>query len=244
MPTRDEILRFMTEQLARLVKTPADIWAALYLLLLDYSNDVPRITDSNRLKPGTIWHNRAKMVEQTLADATGYPQADLINNVDVFMRSVYPPGTQRMNPVGIALACATVYLIDRFAVGNYRWRMEAKIGRDIFPDLTGFRRSAVDIVAFKDDRPFAVISSKWGIRHDRVRDPQEEADTYKHHQPDLKFYVLTNEFDNGRLQHVLTYPTIDGVFHINKNLVWQVYGGNPMALASLKDFTDLFALFP
>ncbi len=244
MPTRDEILRFMTAQLAKLVKTPADVWVALYLLLLDYSTDVPRITDSNRLKPGTVWHQRAKMVEQALANASGCSPADLINNVDMFMRSVYPAGTQRMNPVGIALACATVYLVDRFAAGNYRWQMEAKIGTDVFPNLTSFRRSAVDIVVFKNDKPFAVISSKWGIRHDRVRDPQEEADTYKQHEPDLKFYVLTNEFDNGRLQHVLTYPAIDGVFHISRNLVWQAYGGNPPALADLKDFTDMFALFP
>jgi hypothetical protein len=107
-----------------------------------------------------------------------------------------------------------------------------------------FRRSAVDIVAFRGDKPYAVISSKWGIRHDRVRDPQEEADTYKKHEPDLDFYVVTNEFDKGRLQHVLTYPTIDGVFHINKDLVWQVYGRNPTGLAGLKDFTDLFPLFP
>jgi hypothetical protein len=38
-----------------------------------------------------------------------------------------------MNPIGIALACATVYLIDRFGTGNYRWQMEAKIGIDVFP---------------------------------------------------------------------------------------------------------------
>jgi hypothetical protein len=49
MPTREEILRFLTVELAKLVRIPDDVWIALYLLLLDYSNDVPRITDSNRL---------------------------------------------------------------------------------------------------------------------------------------------------------------------------------------------------
>lgn len=230
--------------MAKLVRIPDDVWVALYILLLDYSNDVPRITDSNRLKPGTIWYRRAKLVEQALASALGCPPADVIRRVDLFMRSVYPAGTQRMNPLGIALACATVYLIDRFGTGSYRWQMEARIGIDVFPGLMNFRRSAVDIVAFRGGKPYAVISSKWGIRHDRVRDPQEEADTYKKHEPDLKFFVLTNEFDNGRLQHVLTYPAIDGVFHINKTLVWQVYGGSLTGLAGLKDFTDLFPLFP
>jgi len=36
---------------------------------------------------------------------------EVANHVDVFMSSVYPPGTQRMNPIGIAFACAIVYLI-------------------------------------------------------------------------------------------------------------------------------------
>jgi hypothetical protein len=99
-------------------------------------------------------------------------------------------------------------------------------------------------VAFLHGQPYAVISSKWGVRHDRIRDPQEEADTYKQQEPSLKFYVTTNEFDSARLQKLLTYPTIDGVYHVNRDLVWQVYGGVPNELASLKDLTDLFPLFP
>lgn len=235
---------FIATRLASLVQKPADIWVAIYILLLDYTNDVLRITDSNRLRPGAIWFQRAQIVEQELAHALGCSPADVSNLVDEFMRTVYPPNTQRMNPVGIALACATVYLIDRYAAGKYDWKMEVKIGKEIFASLTNFRRSSVDIVAFQGGNPFAVISSKWGIRHDRIRDPQEEADTYKRHETGLKFYMLTSEFDNGRLQHLLNYPTIDGVFHINKHLVWKVYGGNPPGLVGLKDFTDLFPLFP
>jgi hypothetical protein len=102
----------------------------------------------------------------------------------------------------------------------------------------------VDIVAFREDQPFAVVSSKWGIRHDRVRDPLEEADTYKQQVPSLKFFVATNEFDNGRLQKILTYPTIDGVFHVRRDLVWQVHGKAAQKLASLKDLTEWFAYFP
>jgi len=60
----------------------------------------------------------------------------------------------------------------------------------------------------------------------------------------LKFFVVTNEFDNARLQKLLTYPTIDGVFHVRRDLVWQVYGGMTEELAKLKDLTELFAFFP
>lgn len=148
-----------------------------------------------------------------------------------------------MNPVGIAFACAVVDLAQRFAAGRYSWKMEAKIGVDVFPHLTQFRRESVDIVAFRQGSPSAVVSSKWGIRHDRIRDPQEEADTYKQEVPSLKFFVVTNEFDNARLQKVLTYPSIDGVFHARRDLVWQAYGGRNNDLAHLKDLTELFAFF-
>lgn len=220
-----------------------DVWVALYRLLLDYEHGVPRITDSNRLRQG-IWRQRAQQIEAELAKALDCSPQEVSQYLDTFMRNTYEPGTQRMNPIGIAFACAVVYLLQRFAVGLYDWKMEVRIGLDVFPNLAGFRRQSVDIVALQDKEPYAAISSKWGIRHDRVRDPQEEADTYKQQVPSLKFYVTTNEFDSARLQKVLTYPTIDGVFHIKRDLVWQVYSGVPKELAGLKDITELFPLFP
>ncbi len=243
MPTREEIMAFIRRMLDDMIIKEEDIWVALYCLFLDYIHNVPRITDSNRLKKG-IWLNRAKMVENALSGALQCETHEIISHVDILMRQLYQPDTQRMNPVGIGYACAVVYLIDRFA-GKYDWMMEARIGKDVFPQLTDFRRKNVDIVAFKKKKPYAVISSKWGIRHDRIRDPQEEADTYKQQVTELKFYVITNEFDNGRLQHLLNWQTIDGVFHINRDLVLQIYGNNiPDGLIGLKNITDLFPLFP
>jgi hypothetical protein len=243
MPTREEILAFVTQLFDQWVRTADNIWLALYRLLLDYAHGVPRITDSNRLKVG-IWRERAKQIERALAAAIPCEIRQVTKHLDIFMRQLYSAGTQRMNPIGIAFACAVVYLLQRFAVGSYEWKMEAKIGVDVFPNLTGFRRKSVDIVALHQGDLFAVISSKWGIRHDRVRDPQEEADTYKREVPSLKFFVVTNEFDSARLQKLLTYPAIDGVFHIRRDLVWQVYGGMTEELANLKDLTELFVLFP
>jgi len=149
-----------------------------------------------------------------------------------------------MNPVGIAFACAVVYFVQRFGIRPYDWKMEAKIGIDVFPNLTGFRRRSVDIVALQQGIPFVIVSSKWGIRHDRVRDLQEEADIYKQQVPSLEFFVVTNEFDSARLQKVLTYPTIDGVFHVRRDLVWQVYGGATSELANLRDLAELFSFLP
>ncbi|MHB8748054.1 MAG: hypothetical protein ACYDBJ_02545 [Aggregatilineales bacterium] len=121
--------------------------------------------------------------------------------------------------------------------------MESCIGSDFFSNLTNFRRQRVDIAAFRDGVPAIIISSKWGVRHDRLRDPQEEADTYKKEIPGLKFFVVTNEFDDARLQQLLRYPTIDGVFHTRRALVLQLYGSTVSSgLANLKDLTDLFTL--
>ncbi len=52
MPTRDEIVSFVQNFLVSRVRSPQDIWIALYILLLDYAHGVPRITDANRLKAG------------------------------------------------------------------------------------------------------------------------------------------------------------------------------------------------
>jgi len=155
MPTHEEIMGFVSRFLTRWVQTVDDIWVAIYRLLLDYNYGVPRITDSNRLRTGSrgekIWRERAKQLEDGLAAAMKCKTSEAAKQLDVFMRQLYPPGMQRMNPVGIAFACAIVYLIQRFSLGgrNYGWKMEAKIGVDVFPNLTGFRRKSVDIVALR-----------------------------------------------------------------------------------------------
>ena len=148
MPTREEIMAFVSKMLDQWVFTVDDIWVALYRLLLDYVYDVPRITDSNRLKHG-IWRERAKQVEHSLAEVMSCETQEVKNHLDVLMNQLYPAGTQRMNPIGIAFACAIIYIIQRFSSQSYTWKMEAKIGVDVFPDLMNFRRKSVDILAFQ-----------------------------------------------------------------------------------------------
>ena len=243
MPTREEIMAFVRQFLGRWVARPDDVWVALYRLLLDYAHGVPRITDSNRLRRGA-WRRRALQVQGSLADAMNCRASQVEGNVDVLMGTLYPPGTQRMNPVGIAFACAVTCLVQRFGPGKYGWKMEARIGKDVFPALAGFRRKSVDVVAFRGHLPYAVLSTKWGMRHDRIRDPQEEADTYKGQVSGLRFFVVTNEFDSARLGKLLQYPGIDGVFHVRSDLIGEIYRGMPAPAPGLKDLCDLFRLFP
>ena len=149
MPTRAEIMAFVSQLFDQGIQTADDAWVALYRLILEYVYDVPRITDSNRLKRG-IWRERARQVEEVLATARQCATQEVPNHLNVFMRSLYPAGTQRMNPIGIAFACTVVYLMQRFGAGSYEWKLEAKIGVDVFPNLIDFRRRSVDIVAFTE----------------------------------------------------------------------------------------------
>jgi hypothetical protein len=133
--------------------------------------------------------------------------------------------------------------VGRFGAGRYEWKVEAKIGTDVFPGMSSFGRRSVDALALQGNLPYAVVSTKWGMRHDRIRDPQEEADRYKAELPDLKFFVVTNEFDSARLGKLVGYPGIDGVFHVRRELVSRVYDGIPGPAAGLKDLSELFPLF-
>jgi hypothetical protein len=242
MPTRSQILTTLEQYLEQWVVIPDDAWLAIYRLLLDYEHGVPRITDSNRLVKGA-WRARAKMVESALAKSLGIAEDRVQEQVDVLMKKTYASGTQRMNPIGIALACCIVHLSKKFGASRFEWQMEAKIGTDIFPGLTGFRRQSVDIAAFENSQLYAAISSKWGVRHDRIRDPQEEADTYKEQEPSIKFVVVTNEFDSARLSKLIRYPAIDGVYHLRRELVSAAYKDQSEALTGLKDLKELFSLF-
>jgi hypothetical protein len=240
MPTREEILAFVKRLFDQVVRSPSDVWIAMYCLLLDYIYGVPRITDSNRLKKGSSWRNRAELVEAELAKALGCDSADLHSRVNLLMKGLYRRKTQKMNPSGIAFACACVIALQRFGSRAYSYKIEARIGEDVFPRLTSFRRKSVDIVGFLGTSPFAVISSKLGMRHDRIRDPQEEADTYKREQPGLKSFLATSEFDKARLSKLIQYPSIDGVFHVNIEILLRMHKPDDLRLRGVIDMTDLF----
>jgi len=243
MPTREQVMEFIKEFLWASIRALDEAWISLYRLFLDYAHGVPRITDSNRLRGGA-WRQRALEFQGALAVAIGCNPDDLEGQLDVLMRALYPAGTQRMNPIGIGFACAIACLGERFCGRRYVWRSDARIGKDVFPGLSGYRRKTVDIVALVQGTPYAALSTKWGIRHDRLRDAQEEANTYKLLCPSIKFFVVTNEFDSARLGKLLNYPGIDGVFHVRSALVRQAYRGAPGTPAGLRDLCELFPLLP
>src|SRR3989304_7868345 len=80
----------------------------------------------------------------------------------------------------------------------------------IFPGIAFPGRSttpSIDVLAVRESIPLAIISAKWSLRHDRVNDITNECPVYKESYnrihggrgDRLYYYVLTNEFQSGRL---------------------------------------------
>jgi len=90
---------------------------------------------------------------------------------------------------------------------------------------------------------YAIVSTKWSIRHDRLRDLLDECRVYKDHRPTVKFLVVTNEFMPARLKRLIENPCIDKVFHVNQDLVKRVNNGDGR-LSGLEDLSHLHREFP
>lgn len=104
-------------------------------------------------------------------------------------------------------------------------------------------RRSIDIVALKDDSEYAIVSTKWSIRHDRLHDFVDECTFYKDHRSELKFFAVTNEFMPARLKRLIENSCIDKVFHVNKDLVSRVNNGDGR-LVGLEDLSNLYQEFP
>lgn len=114
---------------------------------------------------------------------------------------------------------------------------------------------SIDVVAISKQRntPKAVISCKWGIRHDRISDPTNECTQYKSasiqlQEMNLLYFVVTNEISGQRLDKVLNQPCVDGLVHVSLDFVNAVNGGPTAFMTAgraarrLLDLTELVQL--
>ncbi len=127
-----------------------------------------------------------------------------------------------------------VEVLRRWGDDRFEYREEAK-ATEFYPGIEMPGRSAVphiDVVAISKKRrtPKAVISCKWGIRHDRISDPTNECAQYKRasiqlQEMNLLYFVVTNEVSGQRLDKVLNQPCVDGLVHVSLGFVNEVNGG-------------------
>lgn len=246
--------------------TLSSAWLGIYQTLLWYEpvnmfgiQALPHIVDANNLRPPNPqkestwrtpneWQLRAQAVENYIASQLGLGPANVRSMVDLLMNSAGYAGMQRQNSLGIAFTGIARSVLKRFGSKSIEYELE-RDATAVFPGIVFPGRSdapSIDILATKQGIPRAVISAKWSLRHDRVNDITNECPVYKEsynrihrgRRDRLYFYVLTNEFQSGRLAKMLSDPCIDAVIHVHKSLVVDVCGFNGR-LAGLLDLADL-----
>lgn len=240
MASFDELYR-ITESVLESWRNPHDFWKGIYSLLLWYEHGVPHIIDANDLRKRS-WREKAKRVEQVLAEAFNCQPAQVRSQVDRLLRHPRLQGQQRQNPLGSGFSASLVYYLRRTSNPIFEFIPEAVVGKQIFRKVAEPPRQRVDIAVKRNGREFAIISAKWSIRHDRLKDWLDECDFYKTRAALPYYFVVTNEYGPARLKKVLDNQCKNGLFHVNRNLVLEVHGGNGR-LEGLEDLTALFTYF-
>lgn len=222
MPSRQEYAEVARHVLAPHLMDASTVWRGLYQLLMWFERDVPHIIDGDKLARG-VWRARAEAVHAALASEFDCAISEVPSKVDLLLKSpIFTSPPQRQNPLGIGFVSSLVVVLEYFASHDYQFMPEEAIGKTVFRGIREAPRSAPDIVAVKGDAEIAVISAKWSLRHDRLKDLKDECSYFKTLMGSLKFYAVTNEYDPARLSKVLEDYRIDGLFHVNRRLVVDV----------------------
>lgn len=205
-------------------------WLGIYCTLMWYEHGVPHIIDADKLKD-SAWRDRALKVEQYIARHLGCSPEDVKKNCDMLMHTPQYKGKQRQNPLGIAFVATIKHLFEMAVSGKEQYLFDDEVNpRNFWPGITIQGRSReprIDVILLKKSKPVAVFSAKWSLRHDRLSDIINECPVYKQaaytlNRINLKYYVVTNEFDPARLSKVIEDPCVDGVIHVHKPLLVDV----------------------
>lgn len=255
MPSREENYRIASQIVDNSIRQLSDgvesAWIGIYEALLWYETmpdgeAFPHIIDANRVRRANtknIWRQRSRAFEAYLAERMGVGHDAVKDRVDQLMRHPEFLGLQRQNPLGIAFIGVVQHLMRRYGSRQITYRTEFS-ATELFPTISLAGRSEspqIDIAAFKDGRPVAIISNKWSLRHDRLGDLVAECRAYKAAAmwtQSIQYHVITNEFDPARLIKALSDECFDSVTHVHSQAVIEVCqldGG----LAGLSDLTKL-----
>lgn len=194
-----------------------------------------RVHDEPALFENRTWRDEARRRESELAQILGI-QADVVPGVvDRMMRLPRWLGKQPHNPKGNGFRMLLAHVLTTWGSQAFEY-LEEQDATQWFPGISMPGRSAtpfIDVLAVrKSDRlPIAVISCKWGFRHDRVSDPTNECIAYRsaatqQSRHDLfRYYVFTSETYGRRLDKLLNQPCISGLIHTR--LEWVCGGLTP-----------------
>lgn len=192
---------------------------------------------------------KAQQLSAYLANSLGVPQAALCGSVGKYWSLPAIAGLQQHNLVGHAFRSLITTALQHYGDQGIRYDEEVPAA-DLFPGFPLHTRSQnprVDIVAYRADRPVALLSARWRLRHDRI-DLVDEALAYA--TPALRvyqglpFYAVVGEFMPARVAKVLAHcppqrGAIAGCVHFNPDLLRVGLGVNG-TIAALQDLTWLF----
>lgn len=207
-----------------------DAWLATYQVLMWHDLGVPHIFEVSTLrKPGG--RRLAELTQAYIAGALSVPPADLDQYLDRMYRLPRWAGMQRNNPVGHGFRILNAEILRRWGNPDLAY-MEEEPALNWFPGIQMPGRSAhpkIDVFITKNDRPRAILSCKWGIRHDRISDPTNECQEYRaaiarRQIKPFEYYVVTSEFSAARLEKILDQPCVDGLIHTHLPLLRELVG--------------------
>lgn len=237
--------------------TLEDAWLGIYQVLWWYDHDLLHVFDAPDLWKNKNWVAKAKTGERVIAEPLGIGPSEVPGILDRMMQVDRWKGMQRNNPLGRGFRMLVCEVLNRWGDPRFEYREEAK-ATAFYPGIEMPGRSAspsIDVVAVSKDRrtPKAIISCKWGIRHDRISDPTNECTQYKRaaiqfQEMNLLYFVVTNEISGQRLDKVLNQPCVDGLVHVSLDFVNAVNGGPTdfmtagRAARRLLDLTELVQL--
>ena len=228
-----------------------DAWLGIYQVLWWYEHGLLHIHDAPALWRNKTWAARAAVAERHIADILGIPIPDVESIVNRMMRLSRWEGLQRNNPVGHGFRMLVAEVLQRWGDDRFEYREEAK-ANEFYPGIEMPGRSvapSIDVVAISKKRqtPKAVISCKWGIRHDRISDPTNECTQYKRaaiqfQEMNLLYFVVTNEISGQRLDKVLSQPCVDALVHVSLEFANVVNNGFTESMTAGKAAGELLDL--
>ncbi len=274
MPTREQTIADAVQILDNAVYpsglNTTTAWLGIYQALLWYEpvhqsgfDTLPHIIDADKLRPSpsaksrphnspSVWQQRAKAIDEYLAQQLGCAVEDVPAKTDLLMRLSGYQGMQRQNTLGIAFAGLIKHVLEKFGSNHLSYQSEVEAST-IFAGITVPGRSStprIDLLSAHDGVPRAIISAKWSVRHDRLNDITNECPVYKaayqriyrqsRRGHDLLYYVVTNEYDPSRLTKMLDDSCVDGIVHVHKAGVVDVCGLNGR-LADLIDLAEFIS---
>jgi hypothetical protein len=175
---------------------------------------------------------RAEALTAYLATQLGVPREEVQDSVGLYWEQSAISGLQPNNLRGHAFRSLIVTVLESFGDPGIAYEEEV----DPHAEFPGFElatrspKAKLDIVARRNGHLVALLSTKWGYRHDRV-DLVDEAITYapaaRRQNRNCELYAVTGEFDPSRLHKVLAHcppvarnAALTAAVHFAPELVW------------------------